>query len=284
MDYSRISTYQHCPKKYYNRYVREIEKQEKGAESAPMMWGRAFHKGLETHYRHHDWEQTQKAFLDIYPKTLDPSKPEKSTEAGVEALKRYINFYKDQDKQWKIMEIETKDSINVQGVNFTVVIDLVAENLQGGGIYFWDHKTTGRGFTTAYWMAYDLSLQIDAYTYYLIRKYGSCAGAYMNGISVGHRKRAWKGEPAGLWTKFERHIFNRTRAQMVQFENNVKGWTGKITDSIETGSFPMHQGKLCNYCEFRELCITCDDESIFDTLYKKTDKAKEEAFNVEVES
>lgn len=269
MNYSQIACFQQCPRRYQYSYVELLQKIEEGKAEKDRNWGRGIHAGLAMHYTGKDWDVIQGAFQKEYPVTLDPDDLAKSVESGLSTLELYRNYYKEQDKNWKVLEVEVKDKFVFNEVEFTVVLDLIAENLQGGGIYFWDHKTSGRTPTFNYWKQYELSAQLSDYTNYVVSKYGQCSGAIINNISVGHRKRAYKGEPAGFWAKFERQIFNRTKAMLEARKEDVVLWKKLIENAERDKSFPLHYGQGCTYCSFYELCLACGDEQIKELMYEK---------------
>lgn len=246
-----------------------LTKIEEGRAEQARNWGRAIHAGLAEHYTGKDWAKIEEAFRTEYPKDLDPNDMAKTVESGLITLKQYRDYYGSIDKNWKVLEVEVKDKFVFDNVEFTVILDLIAENLQGGGIYFFDHKTSGRVPTFNYWKQYELSGQMSDYTNYVVSKYGQCSGAIINNISVGHRKNKYKGEPAGFWVKFERQIFNRNKAQLETRKADIILWKHLIEQAQTNNSFPLHYSNGCTYCSFYELCLSCGDEQIKELLYTK---------------
>lgn len=272
MRYSELACFMQCPRKYCYEYIEQIERQESMETEHDKSWGQAIHVGLETWYKTHDLAQSKEAFLKVYPRQLKEDDLAKTPESGKLLLQAYTAFYYEQDKNWEILEVEKEDSFTFEDIEWTVHLDVIARNKQAGDIYFWDHKTTARTPDFSYWKSFELSSQLTAYTTYIISKYGQCSGAIVNALIVGHRQRAWKGEPAGHWFKFERQIFNRNAKQVKTWQENVRQWKTKLEFSHDQEVWPTHDSQLCNWCQFRELCIACDDEEIKETLYKKKEE------------
>src|SRR3990167_2384715 len=267
MNYSKIACFQQCPRRYQYAYVEMLSKIEEGKTEKDRNWGIGIHAGLAEYYTGKDVISIQEAFKREYPADLDPDDMAKTVRSGIETLQLYMDHYKGQDKNWKVLEVEVKDKFIFNEIEFTVVLDLIAENLQGGGIYFWDHKTSGRTPSFNYWKQFELSGQVSDYTNYVISKYGQCSGAIINNISVGHRKRAYKGEPSGFWAKFERQIFNRNKTQLETRKSDILLWKKLIEQAETNNSFPLHYSNGCTYCSFYELCLSCGDEQIKELMY-----------------
>lgn len=277
MNYSQIACFQQCPRRYQYAYVEELVKLEEGRAEKDRNWGKAIHCGLAEHYRGKGLSELREAFMREYPVALDETDMAKTPDSGLETLDLYMSYYKEQDKNWKVLEVEVKDTFTFNEIEFTVVLDLIAENLQGGGIYFWDHKTSGRVPTFNYWKQFELSGQISDYSNYIVSKYGQCSGAIINNISVGYRKKAYKGEPSGFWAKFERQIFNRSKVQLETRKSDIVLWKALIEQAKSNNSFPLHYSNGCTYCSYYDLCLASGDEQIKELLYtKRTNKAHQE--------
>ena len=271
--YTQLQDFKQCPLKYdltWNKRLIKME-EEKGKESHDKDYGSAIHKGLETHYNGGTWEQVKDAFNKEYPKHLDPEDLAKTPENGIETLRRYIQYYSTEDKLWKVIGTEVKDTFEVEGIMFELHIDLVAEHAQSG-IYLFDHKSSGSPKGIA-WSDYDLNDQITEYTYYVNKRWGQCAGAVINGIELKYLLKKNKyGQGPGLVTTFERHIYNRKPEEIKNWIKGVASWKKRIDWSTEHNDFPYNYGKLCGWCDFRDLCLANMDESVKESLYTTKEK------------
>lgn len=270
MSHSRVSCFNGCPRQYQLKYVEGLEKIEKTEFQNDSVWGNAIHQALQAHYNKASEEDVLKAFKDAYPVDLVANDQAKSLEGGLECLKAYRAFYKDLDKDWRVIDTEIKDVVTNEEDAHNVVIDLVAEHIPSQTIYAWDHKTTTTDkMKYSFWKRYELDAQVTMYTEWVIQKYGSCAGFWINGIAVGHRSRMYKGEPAGYYQKFERNLFSRTPQQIQAWRESDKRWKS-LMDYAQAGDvYPKALNGLCNYCEFQDLCVSADDEQIRELLYQK---------------
>lgn len=270
MSHSRVSCFNGCPRQYQLKYILEMERIDKVDYQNDSAWGVAIHAGLQAHYLQGAWTDVERAFLKAYPVDLNPKDEAKSQEGGVICLKNYIQFYRTQDKDWKILKVEVKGKLINGDDSHNVVIDIVAEHIPSQTVYAWDHKTTTtEKMKYAFWKRYELDAQVTMYTEHIRQEYGSCAGFWINGIAVGHRKRVYKGEPAGFYQKFERSLFSRSNEQIDAWKRSDTDWKFLMDAATKTGTFPKALNGLCNYCEFNDLCKSADDEQIMELLYQK---------------
>lgn len=273
MSHSRVSCFNGCPYQYKLKYIDGLEKIEKTEFQNDSVWGSAIHKALEKHYKGGSEEEVIEEFKSYYPEDLSLKDEAKTVEGGVQCLKAYRTFYKEQDKDWEVLETEIKDTVLNDGDSHNLVIDLVARHKPSQTIYAWDHKTTTADkMKYSFWKRYELDSQVTMYTEYLIQRFGSCAGFWVNGIAVGHRKRMYKGEPAGHYQKFERNLFSRSPKQIEAWKESDKQWRSLMDYAMASGSYPKALNGLCNYCEFQDLCVSADDEQILELLYQTKTK------------
>jgi hypothetical protein len=269
MRYSEKEAFNSCPQKF--KYVLDGLKKSKDDRSVHhLTWGQAIHAGLEAHYKGADWATIQKAFLDIYPVDLDDADLAKTSKNGLEVLRRYIAFYKGQDDVWEVMDTEHAGLIEIGDEDHGLHIDLIARHRQTGEVYFWDHKTSQKEASVTYWKTYELSGQVSRYTDYVMQKFGSCAGCYINNMSVKFLKIKNKyGEGPGLVVKFERQLFNRTPEQLKFWRDSDEGWMKLMEFAKQTGVYPKALNTLCGWCEYYELCLSSGDSQIKELLYSK---------------
>lgn len=266
MRYSEIASFNNCPQQYKWRKD-GLRKQDDTHESNDRIWGQAVHKGLESHYQGKDWNAVKASFLSLYPSDLKEDDRAKSVESGLKTLEAYITYYADQDKQWKVLGTEVEDTVQIGDEDHGLHVDLVAMHIPSQSIYGWDHKTTGKQLNFTYWKKYELDAQVTRYTEFITQRYGGCAGFVINGIAVGHRLRAYKGEPAGFWQKFERQVFNRTREQIEFWKDSDQKWMRIMEWCEKENVWPKNLGSLCSWCEFNALCLASGDEQIRELMY-----------------
>lgn len=268
MRYSEKEAFNGCPYKA-KLQMEGLAKQIEGSDAHDKNWGAGIHSGLEAHYLGKGWDEVEAAFKRDYPVNLKPEDEAKSVVSGVECLKRYIAHHKTIDGAWEVLGTEEAGVISIGGEDHDLHIDLVARNKQSGDIYLWDHKTTAKPASPTYWRGFELSGQLTRYCVYVMEKYGSCAGAIINNISVKHLKIKNKyGEGPGLVVNFERQLFNRTPQQIAFWRESDEQWIKQIEFSKQTNNWPRALNKLCAWCEYYELCLASGDDQIKQLLYQ----------------
>jgi hypothetical protein len=281
MRYSEQQAFNNCPFAYKLAYLDQLAKAQVGEESNDRDFGAAIHAGLEVHYKGGDINAVVAAFSAAFPVNLAGAEGSKTIDNGVECLKRYVAYYKEQDKNWKVLGTEVLGVIEIGGEKHDLHIDLVAENLQGGGIYLWDHKTTGKTPSPTYWKAFEVSGQLSRYAAFVEQRFGQCSGVLINNITFKSLLRKNKyGEGPGLVLGFERQIFQRTKAQVAFWRQSDTEWMALMQMCREANSFPKALNRMCTYCEFFELCMSCDDPQIRELLYTKRINKQESSDNV----
>lgn len=276
---SSISQYRFCPFSYFlSRELRLEPREPDPSAGHHMAFGSAVHVALDLLYKGESLQVALNAFCKAYPTQLDRGDKAKTQDTGVQMLEAYVKQYSGTvtnwppplgramkwglDPYWKVLSSELPDDIDAYTDRaFKVVLDLVVEDTRTGCIYGVDHKVTGKALSSFkpwdFWNRFDPNSQITRYTDHIKRKYGRCDGFYINAIGMYHRSRAYKGEPAGPWHKFERQMFNRTPAQLRDEEVDTMRWiedleAARLAHSAGVeGAWRRNQDNCC-FCEYRE--------------------------------
>lgn len=191
--YSALSTFRACPLRYKLRYLDGLELRDAARNVHHLEYGKAMHAGLEIWYSGPETsgiQSMQDTFAAAYPIQLDPSDKAKTQENGIRALALYVERWREEDRKWKVLEVEGPGTLNYtldSGLN-ELHCDLVMENLEHGGVYVWDHKTTTKQLGPWYWDQYSPNSQITGYIDYVQQKYGTCDGFIINAISLQWRE------------------------------------------------------------------------------------------------
>lgn len=278
-DNSQLQAYKDCPERYRLKYVEQIQKRQTGEEDHDRNFGKAIHAALEVLYKARQAGRPllkadyHAAFEKEYPVSLKEEDLAKTPESGILLLDAYLNRYNQEDNQFEVLAVEVADEFELApGIRFIVKIDMVIR--QQGCIYFMDHKTTGKSFGYSYWNQFSPNSQITGYTAYCIAKYGECSGGIINALRFGHRQRAYKGEPAGFYQDFQRQIINRNRQQVEAWKLDQIEWINRVDadkNLILPGLSWNKNEAQCGYCQFREVCISCNDDQVKEQLYEKHD-------------
>ena len=277
IDYSQLQCFIECPRRYYNRYKVCLKKITEDEREIDMNFGKAIHKGLEAYYKGSGKDEALKVFNEGFT-PLAGDKVRTPTH-GVALLSAYITYYSGLTNELGdthlttlssvegVPAVEIKDSYHIGNIEYIVKIDRIVKSNAGNWVQ--DHKCTMKSLYT-FSNKFTPNMQVSGYVDYVIRKYGQCSGFIPNVLWFGFRTRAYKGEPAGFHYQFQRDIINRTKEQIDDFEQNVIYWTDKLQQAEQDNYWGKNESQ-CGRCSYRELCISCDDINVAETLYKKID-------------
>lgn len=245
---SELQTFKTCPLQWRYYWDLKLRRRDDETSEHHLRFGQAIHAGLEQLYRGAPLIEVKRAFEAGYPRQLDPTDKAKTRDTGLIALKEYIQRWREEDKQWRVVAIETRSDDP-----WSVYPDLVVEHVEHGGLYLVDHKTTGQYLNYRYWERFEPNSQITHYLDYAREKYGPVEGFIINAISFRYRERAYKGEPAGFWCAFERQMFNRNPSQL-EFERQSRAhWIQQINICKAVQFWPTNTNS-CWQCQYRPLC------------------------------
>lgn len=146
---SKLNLFIECHRKYYWRYIRNIEQKK---TSIPLFVGGMYHSGLEQFYRGekpdvilHDMDEQITEFMTN--KFIDPSEMgildyQRAVILGM--LEGYFHIHKKDLKCWKILATELYVEMPLPGFEIPLVgtIDLVYKHK--GKIWIGEHKTTSQ--------------------------------------------------------------------------------------------------------------------------------------------
>lgn len=273
IDYSQLQTYITCPRKYCNKYIKRLRRIKYDERSVDKDFGKCVHKAIKLMHTHHSLQPA----LDWFKSNffgLDGEKV-KTPAHGLILLTEYYNYYQApknelSDVNLTYLEIETVNSFKIGNVEYLVKMDGIAKN--NAGHWYVERKTT-KSLPYNFFNQFTPNMQISGGCDCIRRKYGQCSGAIIDALSMGYRSKSYKGKPAGFWFKPVREIVNRDKEQLLDFEKNVLEWTARLNDSLFNESFPKNEDACMQFrgCQFRELCTSCDDEQIQETLYEEHD-------------
>jgi len=272
IDYSQLQTFIDCPHKYHNKFILNLAKIQEGAESLDKLFGKAVHLALELLYKGKPLVEAKNAFRESYLVELGTEKA-KTPANGERLIEAYWNYWQKpvselSDTNLETVSVEVVDKFNItEEIEYIVKIDRVVKN--NAGIWCMDHKST-RKTLYSFFNKFSPNMQVSGYCAYAKQKFGQCSGFIPNALKVGYRERAYKGEPAGFHCAFERDIVNRDDQQLRAFRDNVLWWCANLKYATTSGVMPRNENN-CGYCQYRDLCNSCDDPNVRDTLYEVVD-------------
>lgn len=242
---SYLTTFQRCPRQCQLKYAGI---RQRFATDHDLRYGAAVHDALAEFYKGERIEQVVDTFLKAYPIQLNVADNAKTRPNGVTMLEAYCEAYQEDLNDWEVLEVEQY----ARGEDdFAVKLDLVVR--QGDEIYGVDHKVTKSYLDYKWWGKFNPNSQISEYVKYIIERYGECAGFIINGISMKYRSRAYKGEAAGYWHRFERQVMQRRDFQLEQDLRSRQAWVARIEECKEAAYWPTNTEE-CWHCEYKPIC------------------------------
>lgn len=245
---SELQTYKDCCLKWRFQWDLALRSIDGESSEHHLRFGAAFHAGLEQLYRGNGLIAARDAFVEGYPTQLDVNDRAKTQANGVRTLVDYANRWRDEDRRYRVIAIETRSDDP-----WSVKPDLIVENIEQGGVYLMDHKTTGSYLDYKYWGQFEPNSQVTHYLDYAQSKYGPIEGFIINAISFRFLLKASKNGPAGFWNNFERQTFNRRPAQLDYERVSRQLWIEDLERSVEVGFYRTNTSS-CYNCSFRTIC------------------------------
>lgn len=245
---SELQSYKDCPLKWFLQWRLALRSIDGESSEHHLRFGAAFHAGLEQLYRGNGLTAARDAFVAGYPTQLDPNDRAKTQANGIRTLVDYANRWREEDRRYRVIAIETRSDDP-----WSVKPDLIVENIEQGGVYLMDHKTTGSYLDYKYWGQFEPNSQVTHYLDYAQSEYGPIEGFIINAISFRFLLKASKNGPAGFWNNFERQTFNRRPAQLDYERVSRQLWIEDLERSVEVGFYRTNTSS-CYNCSFRSIC------------------------------
>lgn len=284
IDTSKLNAYNTCPRKYFFRYILGWRPT---VPSHDLLFGDAFHLGLETIYNH--WKTTNtngytydlllkaydvflNRYRESYPEETDEDMSPKNPENYMTTLIQYAEKYA--ADSFKVEYVEVAGHLPVAGT-FDIYFRLDTIIKEAHGYLILEHKTSK--WDTARWAStFDFALQLGTSQHALKALYGPDAqGIIVNGVFFRKPPRIKKdGQPyanSGPGNEFLRLEKNWSDAQMFDWELSVCDiYTRMIKDldllmndddekNYVQRSFPKNENACFNYnreCPYKSLCAT----------------------------
>lgn len=267
--YSQIGTYAACPTRYKFRYV---DKLSPFAEpDHDLRFGRAWDAALNALYLGGSVTKAQHAFAESYPEREYPAQlpywsPGKSFMGGYSAIPQYVERWREDDRYWEVLTVQSREHKDGDDESRTVVLDLVVRDKRDGMVYGVDNKTTGKYLDAAYSSQYDPHSQIRQYVRHLQESYEDVGGFYINATSFRHRTKAYtprKGPdkgvqlPAGDWCDFKRLLFNPNQDAIAQEKGSFSNWIRKIEGDRQSSDWAYNTDQCVRgqiVCPYHRIC------------------------------
>jgi hypothetical protein len=271
---SAITAFKACPKKYYWRYLREIEALER---PEALLLGTAVHGFLESHYRQLSYTPP----IDLTPKSLAILK-------GVQEY--YPILYLDDCDLFEPVAVEKVISGEILNpetgrpareyayggkVDGLVMLKKDAEGFKAGDLLLLEHKTTSK-VDEAYFERLQLDSQLLLYSLYLSRELGTPIAGTLFNVIVKPSLRQKKSESEAEyhqrlrlemdWPEQYHRRYLRFPDQRLQ-EIQRELWNAKniIAKARLDDVFTMNSSACFDFhrkCDYWTLCNSEDPEAV----------------------
>lgn len=245
-DYTMLSTYMRCPKRYYYRMVRNLVGKVKPL--APE-FGKWIHKALDVWFVERDMDKAIQVFKNNY--VGSDSDQKRTVPVGEKLLRLYAEKYAHEG--FTILESEKEFCVDLPtGDKLIGRIDKIIE--WDNVIYVMDHKTTSR---LGYEFFYKIkpNMQFDGYIY-AARKMGytACNGVLLDALLVA--KGLLVPSQLSRLTPLARDLSTRSDEELQLYIDNVSMILNSVKNSYETEKWIMNTEGCCDFieCPYRKIC------------------------------
>lgn len=247
--YSKIGTYEDCPRKFKYQYIDKLDVE--GFESIEAFMGSRVHEALEKLYEAKKFTKIipLAKLLEFYRKEWDRNwhdnikivkdyKPEHYKKLGERCIRDYYKSYKPFDRG-RILGTEVKVDLKVNGhdgedYKITGYIDRLVKVEDKYEVH--DYKTSHRLPKTDELRD---NIQLALYAIGVKRSYGN-----INDIGL-----VWH-----YLVHNEEIELECSEAKIERVKEKVKNKIKKVEEAKQKGEFPVKKSGLCDYCEFQEVC------------------------------
>lgn len=246
-DYSCMSTYQTCQRKYLFRHVLGYDPKKQAM--APS-FGTGIHKALDSWFKDKDVEKAVKAFKDSFVEDLEID-DKRTHKMGEWIVGNYHERYKDQT--WELVHSEFAFTVDLpNGKKLIGRIDKIIK--WDGCLWVVDHKTTS-SLGPQYFKMSEPSLQFPGYAW-AARKMGyDVKGVVVDALLVA--KGLLDSSSRGRLTPLARYDVDVTEYALQQWLQTAMDIQEDITISQKSERW-VPNFDACTYygeCPYRRVCL-----------------------------
>lgn len=276
-DYSYLSAYESCARKFYYEHERGLTSPEVNPH---LRAGQAVHDGLEVFYKQRDQEAAVDALRSTWDGlTLPPGHDADYLSAGhlEVVLRNYMDAHEDEPRQVvrAFDEIfgERVFVVELDGLQLGGKIDLL-EVTDNGRYFLRDFKTSG-SWINDYWMSqrkHDLGHQMRLYWAATEAELDiTLDGVYIDAIYTGEAAaesdRDWSDQASSPWRLFGPYSYSDAqieesiawaRQRLIEIERHRGDEAGATSAGHSRAEYawPQTFDFHCSYCPFYELCTS----------------------------
>jgi len=262
-DFSELSCYIVCPRKWYARHWLDLVSNRKSAAPTFGIW---IHRALDVMFKS-GWDL--EAALDEWNKAELATDSLRTSALGIAILKAYHLEYVSSGVESLHNEVQWVVPVSIDGFEFTLHgrIDRIVK--QHGLVWCMDHKTTTRLGAT-YFEQYNPNLQVALYMNASQEYFGDINGMIIDAIFVG-KNRNFQRDPVALpkgeldlqfaeGLEWARRVISTERA----LKEHPDQWRTICPRAMITEACSSWSG-----CEYRPLCRWNFHEAIVEAEFHK---------------
>lgn len=247
VDYTSLSTFLVCRKKYYWRIVRGIT-----GKIPPLAaeFGRCIHLALDVWHKEHNLENAIKIFESNFVE--DPSDEKRTLAVGRKLLSLYAEKYAHEG--FKVLAFEQEFSVPIPNTDHLLIgrIDKIID--WDGAIMIMDHKTTSRlGYE--YFFKIRPNMQFDGYIW-ASRSIGypTCNGILLDALLVA--KGLTIPSQLSRLTPLARCTDFRTDKDLERYISNLQAIIRDLKLCYDTNEWYENTESCCDFieCPYRRIC------------------------------
>ena len=291
-DYTSMSTFQSCPKKYYYRMIKHLVPK---TVAPALSFGKAMHSALEVYYifvnlgyeKPRAMENGITAFYNEYEDTIGEDR--RTLANGEKLLLGYLEVYL--NEPFKVLATEVGFAVPIEYKNaegedrsFILVGRLDALVSWNGPLYVLETKSTAQ-LGAGYFNQFEMNQQMDGYIIGATLSTGQkVMGAVVNALEVWKDVKRVSDKTKKLEDHYARDPQTRSEFELNEYKNDMGMQVENILDAEKRNRFPRNKQNCYTYnsrCPYWNLCKYGDDEKV---IAKDYDVSKWEPYKVEVES
>jgi len=258
IDYTRISTYLLCPRKYYWRMVRHLVPP---IPNVAAEFGRCIHESLDVWYIEKDYKKAQEKFSSEWNEEMADGK--RCEKTAHEMLKVYHDKYLDQP--FEVLGVEESFSLLLpNNISYTGRRDKRVK--WQGAEWIIDHKTTSM-LSATFLQTIKPNTQFDGYVWSARKEGYNCVGVILDALLVakGIANASWRNNHECV----ARNVSYRDEEDLKQFEDRVISVSTDIAtlENLAESHEEWRQNtdactKWNSLCPYRKLCLEKDPKVI----------------------
>ena len=246
VDYTMLSTFLVCRKKYYWRMIRHL------VGKAPMTaaeFGRAIHSALDIWYATHDIASAINTFKSEF--TENPGDSKRTHAVGTKLLQLYATKY--EHESFKVLKTELSFTVDIPNTDIKLMgrIDKIID--WDGVVYVLDHKTTSR---LGYEFFYKIkpNMQFDGYVYAAKKLGYDCKGIVLDALLVA--KGLIVPSQLSRLTPLARDISIRSEHDINRYLSNIESILTDMNNCYNSNLWYENTESCCNFiqCPYRSIC------------------------------